>query len=144
MPGSSSSLDKTACWEAERTPANLRLEIAAGEFAGFCVLWLAFTPWKGAYHAFASIKDRAIESRILELNVTSKRIAKVELDDKVIKSGRTTGVTRGIVDRVGVVVGTDGDSHPILLLCKSNTLQRAAVVLRLTVPVRNWNTFTTG
>jgi hypothetical protein len=54
--------------------------------------------------AVASIKDRAVETRVIELNVTPKRIAKAELDDKVIKSGRTTGVTRGIVDRVGVVV----------------------------------------
>lgn len=54
--------------------------------------------------AIASIEGRNFEEEILELNVSPKRAAKVNLDDKVVKSGRTTGVTYGIVQRVGVVV----------------------------------------
>ena len=54
--------------------------------------------------AVCSIEDRGFEGSVLELDaVPSPQIGKAELDDKVIKSGRTTGVTRGTVKRVGVV-----------------------------------------
>lgn len=52
--------------------------------------------------AIASIGERAFSAEVLELGVRPLRIAKAELGDKVIKSGRTTGVTRGIVTRVEV------------------------------------------
>lgn len=54
--------------------------------------------------AVASISGRQLEDRLLELNIVPNRIAKVNLGDKVVKSGRTTGVTYGIVTRVGVAV----------------------------------------
>ena len=53
--------------------------------------------------AVASIQGRAIQSEVLDLHVTPTRIGKVNLGDEVVKSGRTTGVTHGIVRRVGVV-----------------------------------------
>jgi endonuclease G, mitochondrial len=52
--------------------------------------------------AICSIVGRRAEGEILELGVTPLRIAEVSIDDKVVKSGRTTGVTRGIVTRTGV------------------------------------------
>jgi len=39
----------------------------------------------------------------MEIEVTPTRVGRVELGDRVVKSGRTTGVTRGVVSRVGVV-----------------------------------------
>lgn len=57
--------------------------------------------------AIAAIETRFYDERIFELNIKPTQIAKVELDDRVIKSGRTTGVTRGIVVRVGVVLSYD-------------------------------------
>lgn len=57
--------------------------------------------------AVASITGRVFDDRILELDVVPRRMAKVEIDDVVVKSGRTTGVTRGRVVRVGVVVRHD-------------------------------------
>ena len=53
--------------------------------------------------AITSIDDRSFDERILGLDVIPKRqIGKVELRDQVRKSGRTTGVTHGIVTRTGV------------------------------------------
>ena len=53
--------------------------------------------------AIASIEDRGFDERIVGLDVIpERRIGKVELRDRVAKSGRTTGVTRGIVTRTGV------------------------------------------
>ena len=52
--------------------------------------------------AVATIEDRRFAEEIFELNVVPKRAAKVSLGDTVVKSGRTTGVTFGIVTRVGV------------------------------------------
>ena len=54
--------------------------------------------------AVASIEGRGIDDKVLELGVTPTRFGKVNLGDKVVKSGRTTAVTHGIVGRVGVVV----------------------------------------
>ena len=53
--------------------------------------------------AIARIEDRDFETEIIELGVTPSRMARVELDDKVIKSGRTTGVTSGQVRRIDVM-----------------------------------------
>jgi endonuclease G len=53
--------------------------------------------------AIARIEDREFETNILELGVTPARIARVELGDRVVKSGRTTGVTMGMVRRVDVM-----------------------------------------
>ena len=52
--------------------------------------------------AVASIAERGYERTIIELNMTPQRTAKPNLRDKVVKSGRTTGVTFGIVERVDV------------------------------------------
>ena len=53
--------------------------------------------------AVASIDDRSYEEGIVGLDVIPKRrIGKVELRDRLVKSGRTTGVTHGIVTRTGV------------------------------------------
>lgn len=53
--------------------------------------------------AIARIEDRDFTTDIIELGVTPTRLARVELDDKVIKSGRTTGVTSGQVRRIDVM-----------------------------------------
>jgi endonuclease G len=57
--------------------------------------------------AVCSIVGRQLNDRILELDIVPKRIAKAALGDKVVKSGRTTGVTHGIVTRVGVVTNVN-------------------------------------
>lgn len=54
--------------------------------------------------AISSIVGRGFDNRILELNVTPRRIATANIGDKAVKSGRTTGITYGIVKRVGVIV----------------------------------------
>ena len=53
--------------------------------------------------ALARIRTREFDRSVFELDVTPARMARVEIDDLVIKSGRTTGVTYGIVRRVDVV-----------------------------------------
>ena len=57
--------------------------------------------------AICSIIGRRAEGEILELEVTPLRIAEVALDDEVVKSGRTTGVTYGIVKRIAVTANVD-------------------------------------
>ena len=52
--------------------------------------------------AVASIEQRRLESKIVDLNVSVSRIGEPELGDKVVKSGRTTDVTFGIVNRIYV------------------------------------------
>jgi endonuclease G len=54
--------------------------------------------------AIASITDRDMSPRIHGLETVPLRIAEVELDDQVVKSGRTTGVTHGIVTRINVTI----------------------------------------
>jgi endonuclease G, mitochondrial len=54
--------------------------------------------------AVASIEGRGIDLRLLEMGVVPRRIAEPSEGDRVVKSGRTTGVTFGKVDRVGVIV----------------------------------------
>ena len=53
--------------------------------------------------AIARIDERGFDRRVLEFDVTPTRIRRVDLGDFVIKSGRTTGVTRGIVRRIDVM-----------------------------------------
>ena len=57
--------------------------------------------------AVATIDGRRIVSTPLELDVVPDRMADPELGDAVVKSGRTTGVTRGIVRRVDTIVQLD-------------------------------------
>lgn len=52
--------------------------------------------------AIASITSRSIRTDILDLGVAVAAIAEPELGDHVIKSGRTTAVTRGVVNRIEV------------------------------------------
>lgn len=52
--------------------------------------------------AIGSIESRNLESAIYDLDVSVKRVADPDLGDKVIKSGRTTSVTFGIVSRIHV------------------------------------------
>lgn len=53
--------------------------------------------------AVASIDERAFNAEILDLGVTLEKIGEPELGDKVVKSGRTTNVTHGIVSRIHTV-----------------------------------------
>ena len=53
--------------------------------------------------ALARIRTREFDRKVLELDVVPKRMARVALGDKVTKSGRTTGVTHGIVRRIDVM-----------------------------------------
>lgn len=53
--------------------------------------------------AIAHLKDREFDQNIHNLGVTPTAIANVDLDDIVVKSGRTTGVTYGKVRRVDVM-----------------------------------------
>jgi endonuclease G len=52
--------------------------------------------------AIASIENRDFDSRVFELDVIPMQFSEVTLGDKLIKSGRTTGVTHGIVRRIFV------------------------------------------
>jgi len=54
--------------------------------------------------AISRIEDREFVTEILDLDVAPAKIARPDLDDRVIKSGRTTDVTRGIVRRIDVMV----------------------------------------
>ncbi|MGV1754930.1 DNA/RNA non-specific endonuclease [Agrobacterium sp. CG674] len=53
--------------------------------------------------ALARIRHRDFDRSVYGLDVIPKRMARVSIGDKVIKSGRTTAVTRGIVRRVDVM-----------------------------------------
>lgn len=57
--------------------------------------------------AIAAVETRLYDEAILELGVAPKRLARVAIGDRVAKSGRTTGVTRGVVVRIGVVTNHD-------------------------------------
>ena len=54
--------------------------------------------------AIARIDDRQFKPSIFELNVTPTQVGQVDIDDHVVKSGRTTGVTHGVVRRIDVMV----------------------------------------
>jgi len=57
--------------------------------------------------AVASIEDREFDPALLELDVVPEQLGEPELDDTVVKSGRTTGVTHGIVRRVDTIAKID-------------------------------------
>lgn len=57
--------------------------------------------------AVATIEGRAIDPTIIDLDVKVEKLGEPELGDLVIKSGRTTGVTRGIVTRVHTISRID-------------------------------------
>ena len=64
--------------------------------------------------ALARIERRRFSREILELGVTPARMARVGLGDRVVKSGRTTGTTYGVVRRIDVIAkinygGTQGE-----------------------------------
>ncbi|WP_228815084.1 DNA/RNA non-specific endonuclease [Nocardia cyriacigeorgica] len=54
--------------------------------------------------AVATIEDRRFETAILGLDLTPTDIGDPELGDTVVKSGRTTAITHGVVRRVDVIV----------------------------------------
>ena len=53
--------------------------------------------------AIASLEGRGADETILELGVPVRRLGDPELGDRVVKSGRTTGVTYGIVTRLHTI-----------------------------------------
>jgi endonuclease G, mitochondrial len=57
--------------------------------------------------AIARIEGRESAPEIHGLKVAPHKLAKPELDDRVVKSGRTTAVTRGIVTRTNVITKID-------------------------------------
>jgi len=54
--------------------------------------------------AIAAIDQRRLEPEILDLGTAVNRIGEPELGDRVVKSGRTTNVTYGIVNRIHTTV----------------------------------------
>jgi endonuclease G len=60
--------------------------------------------------AVATIEDRRFEAAILGLGVAPEQLGDPELDDKVVKSGRTTGVTHGVVRRIDTIAKISYDS----------------------------------
>lgn len=63
--------------------------------------------------AVATVEARAIDRAILGLGVTPLRVARAELGDRLVKSGRTSGVTYAVVRRVGVVTTMNYDGERI-------------------------------
>lgn len=57
--------------------------------------------------AIARIQDRDCDLRVLDLGVEVGQLARPELGDRVVKSGRTTAVTYGVVRRVDTVTKID-------------------------------------
>ncbi|WP_033439497.1 DNA/RNA non-specific endonuclease [Saccharothrix sp. NRRL B-16314] len=57
--------------------------------------------------AIATVEGRGFEAAILDLGVPVDELGEPELGDKVVKSGRTTGVTHGVVRRVDTLVKID-------------------------------------
>jgi endonuclease G len=57
--------------------------------------------------AVATIEDRQFSREIFEIGVVPEELGEPELGDKVIKSGRTTGVTHGIVRRIDTLAKID-------------------------------------
>lgn len=53
--------------------------------------------------AIASIEGRGADETILELGVPVRRLGDPDLGDRVVKSGRTTGVTYGVVTRLHTI-----------------------------------------
>jgi endonuclease G, mitochondrial len=57
--------------------------------------------------AISSIENRKFDTNIIGLNVTINSIGEPDLGDRVVKSGRTTDVTYGIVNRIHVTTRID-------------------------------------
>ncbi|WP_437064615.1 hypothetical protein [Streptomyces sp. enrichment culture] len=57
--------------------------------------------------AVATIEDRQFSREIFEIGVVPEELGEPELGDKVIKSGRTTEVTHGIVRRIDTLAKID-------------------------------------
>lgn len=57
--------------------------------------------------AIATVEDRRFAAAIHGLDVAVDRLGEPDLGDKVVKSGRTTGVTHGVVRRVDVLAKID-------------------------------------
>jgi endonuclease G len=57
--------------------------------------------------AVATVEDRQFSGEILELDVVPEELGEPELGDKVVKSGRTTGVTHGVVRRIETLAQLD-------------------------------------
>jgi endonuclease G len=57
--------------------------------------------------AICTIENRIFSNVIIDLGITIDNIGEPELGDKVVKSGRTTGVTHGIVTRVHTIAKLD-------------------------------------
>ncbi|MFC6089914.1 DNA/RNA non-specific endonuclease [Saccharothrix lopnurensis] len=57
--------------------------------------------------AIATVEDRGFAAHVHGLGVTVDRLGEPDLGDKVVKSGRTTGVTHGVVRRVDVLAEID-------------------------------------
>ncbi|MEU1890209.1 DNA/RNA non-specific endonuclease [Streptomyces pristinaespiralis] len=55
--------------------------------------------------AVSTVTDREFTRDILDLDVTPAKLGEPQIDDKVVKSGRTTGVTHGLVRRPFALVG---------------------------------------
>jgi endonuclease G len=53
--------------------------------------------------AIATVEERGADETILELGVPVRRLGDPELGDRVVKSGRTTGVTHGVVTRLHTI-----------------------------------------
>lgn len=53
--------------------------------------------------AIASIEGRSAAEELLDLGIPVRQVGEPELRDRVVKSGRTTGVTYGIVTRVHTI-----------------------------------------
>ncbi|HSF51765.1 MAG TPA: DNA/RNA non-specific endonuclease [Nitrososphaeraceae archaeon] len=57
--------------------------------------------------AVATIEDRGFSTEIMELRVVVENLGEPGLGDKIVKSGRTTGITHGIVSRIHTIVKLD-------------------------------------
>ena len=60
--------------------------------------------------AIATVEDRSFERDIFELGVEVEQLAEPELGDKLVKSGRTTSVTHGVVTRIHTIAKIDYDA----------------------------------
>ncbi|MGQ0839089.1 DNA/RNA non-specific endonuclease [Actinokineospora sp.] len=54
--------------------------------------------------AIAAVDARGLDPTIHELDVAPEELGEPELGDKVVKSGRTTGITHGVVRRIDTIV----------------------------------------
>ena len=57
--------------------------------------------------AITTIEDRRFSNLVIDLGISIDKIGEPELGDRVMKSGRTTGITHGIVSRINTIVKID-------------------------------------